>query len=164
MTEPAERRSPRRARPGRSCDDEAVSAEPDPATSAWQAMRTLVLDLHDRRVAVAEATGMSYMRSKALRRLTGGAMPMRELGAALLTDAPYITVIVDDLEQRGLVQRQANPADRRSKLVSITPAGRAAARLADEIQSAPPAPLAALGEAELTALERTLRRLVDSSD
>jgi DNA-binding MarR family transcriptional regulator len=140
-----------------------MSAEPELATSAWQAMRSLVLDLHDRRVAVSDATGISYMRAKALRRLTHGPMPMRELGAALLTDAPYITVIVDDLERRGLVERHVNPADRRSKLVRVTPAGRAVARTADDIQSAPPAPLAALSGEELTALERTLRRLVEGS-
>jgi DNA-binding MarR family transcriptional regulator len=138
-----------------------MSPEPELATSAWQAMRSLVLDLHDRRVAVSEATGISYMRAKALRRLTRGPMPMRELGTALLTDAPYITVIVDDLERRGLVERQANPADRRSKLVRVTPAGRAVARTADRIQSEPPAAIAALGEGELAALEATLRRLVE---
>jgi DNA-binding MarR family transcriptional regulator len=140
-----------------------MSAEPELATSAWQAMRNLVLDLHDRRAAVSDATGISYMRAKALRRLAGGPMPMRELGAALLTDAPYITVIVDDLERRGLVERHVNPADRRSKLVRVTPAGRAVARTADEIQSAPPAPLAALSGEELAVLERTLRRLVEES-
>lgn len=141
-----------------------MSAELDLATSAWQSMRSLVLDLHDRRVAVSDAIGMSYLRAKALRRLVRGPLPMRELGNALMTDAPYTTVIVDDLEERGLVRRQINPADRRSKLVRITTAGRAVARKAEKIQSAPPAALAALTGAELATLERTLRRLVDSSD
>ena len=126
-------------------------------------MRSLVLDLHDRRGAVSDAIGMSYMRAKALRLLAFGPLPMRELGSALVTDAPYITVIVDDLEERGLVRRQINPADRRSKLVEITSAGRAVARKADEIQSAPPAALAALTDAELASLEQTLRRLVEWS-
>jgi DNA-binding MarR family transcriptional regulator len=78
-----------------------------------------------------------------------------------MTDAPYTSVIVDDLEQRGLVRREANPADRRSKLVRITSAGRAVARKAESIQSAPPAALAALSGADLAALERTLRRLLN---
>jgi DNA-binding MarR family transcriptional regulator len=140
-----------------------MSGEPDLATSAWQSMRSLVLDLHDRRVAVSDAIGMSYLRAKALSRLVRGPLPMRELGTALMTDAPYTTVMVDDLEKRGLVQRQINPADRRSKLVRITTAGRAVAREAERIQSAPPAALAALTEAELATLDRTLRRLVDES-
>jgi DNA-binding MarR family transcriptional regulator len=141
-----------------------MSDRPDPATSAWRSMRTLVLDLHDRRFAVSEAIGMSYLRAKALRLLLPGPLPMRELGAALVTDPPYITVIVDDLEARGLVERQVNPADRRSKLVRITPSGRAVARRADEIQSAPPEALSTLTDAELATLDRLLRRLVDGSD
>lgn len=141
-----------------------MNERPDPATSAWRSMRSLVLDLHDRRLAVSDAIGMSYLRAKALRQLMSGPLPMRELGAALLTDAPYITVIVDDLEKRGLVQREINPADRRSKLVRITTSGRAVARTADEIQSAPPAALSALSDAEIKTLDRILRRLVETSD
>lgn len=141
-----------------------MSGDADLATSAWQAMRSLVLDLHDRRFVVSDAIGMSYLRAKALRRLMPGPLPMRELGAGLLTDAPYTTVLVDDLEKRGLVERQANPADRRSKLVRITTAGRAVARKADRIQSAPPDVFAALTKAELATLERTLRRLVEESE
>jgi DNA-binding MarR family transcriptional regulator len=137
-----------------------MSTQPDLATSAWLSMRSLVLDLHDRRVAVSDAIGMSYLRVKALQRLRGRPLPMRELGAALQIDAPYTTVIVDDLEDRGLVRREVNPADRRSKLVRITPAGRAVARKADRIQSAPPAALSELTGAELAGLERTLRHLV----
>lgn len=106
---------------------------------------------------------MSYLRAKALRLLTPGPMPMRDLGTALVTDAPYITVIVDDLEKRGLVEREVNPADRRSKLVRITAAGREVARRADEIQSAPPEALSALTGKELETLDRILRRLVESS-
>lgn len=141
-----------------------MSDHGDPATSAWRSMRTLVLDLHDRRAAVSDAIGMSYLRAKALRLLLPGPLPMRDLCAALVTDPPYITVIVDDLEKRGLVAREANPADRRSKLVRITAAGRAVARKADEIQSAPPAALAALSPAELETLDRILQRLVEGSD
>ena len=141
-----------------------MSNAPDPATSAWRSMRSLVLDLHDRRVAVAEAIGMSYLRAKALRMLVPGPLPMRNLGAALVTDAPYVTVIVDDLEQRGLVRREANPADRRSKLVHITDEGRAVARTADEIQSAPPAALSMLSDADLATLDRLLARLVEGSE
>lgn len=141
-----------------------MSDRPDPATSAWQSMRTLVLDLHDRRGAVSEAIGMSYLRAKALRMLLPGPLPMRDLCAALVTDPPYITVIVDDLESRGLVEREVNPADRRSKLVRVTDAGRAVARTADEIQSTPPEALLSLTDAEVRTLDRILRRLVETSD
>lgn len=135
----------------------------DSATSAWRSMRALVLDLHDRRGAVSEAIGMSYLRAKALRLLLPGPMPMRDLCAALTTDPPYTTVIVDDLEERGLLVREVNPADRRSRLARITDAGREVAGRADAIQSAPPAALAALTEAEVATLDDLLRRLVERS-
>jgi DNA-binding MarR family transcriptional regulator len=141
-----------------------VSPQPDPATEAWQAMRALVLELHDRRAVVSDAIGMSYLRAKALSRLAPGPLSQRELSAELMTDAPYTSVMVDDLEQRGLVRREVNPADRRSKLVRITPEGRAVARTARQIQSAPPAPLAELSAEELTTLEQLLRRLVERSE
>ncbi|AKU15443.1 MarR family winged helix-turn-helix transcriptional regulator [Luteipulveratus mongoliensis] len=140
-----------------------MSTEPDPATSAWMSMRRLVLELHDRRAAVSEETGMSYLRVKALHRLMAGPLPMRELSAALMTDAPYTTVMVDDLEKRGLATRKVNPSDRRSKLVEITPAGRGVARKAEQVQSAPPTAIAALSQKDLATLERTLRRLVDDT-
>jgi DNA-binding MarR family transcriptional regulator len=141
-----------------------MSIEPDRATSAWQLMRSLVLELHDRRGDVSEAIGMSYLRAKALSRLLSGPLSQRELSAMLMTDAPYTTVMVDDLEQRGLVRREVNPADRRSKLVRITQAGRAVARKAHKIQSEPPPALAGMPEAELAALEHVLRRLVDETE
>lgn len=140
-----------------------MSAEQDAATSAWQAMRALVLELHDRRAVVSEEIGMSYLRAKALSRLVPGPLTQRELSGVLMTDAPYTSVIVDDLEHRGLATREVNPADRRSKLVRITTAGRAVARKAKKIQSTPPAALDELPAKELAALERTLRRLVERS-
>jgi DNA-binding MarR family transcriptional regulator len=141
-----------------------MSQEPDAATSAWQAMRSLVLELHDRRAVVSEEIGMSYLRAKALSRLMAGPLTQRNLSAVLMTDAPYTSVMVDDLEQRGLLTREVNPADRRSKLVRITTAGRAVARKAHKIQSSPPAVLESLPARELAALERTLRRLVERSE
>ncbi|MCW2855462.1 MAG: hypothetical protein JWR52_1077 [Marmoricola sp.] len=136
---------------------------PDPATSSWQSMRRLVLELHDRRGAVSDAISMSYMRAKALSQLQPGPLTQRQLSARLMTDAPYTTVIVDDLEQRGLVQRQINPADRRSKLVSITEAGKEIADEAGRITSPPPDVFGVLSNAELRELARMLSLLVERS-
>jgi len=136
---------------------------PDRAVDAWRSMRTLVLDLHDRRAAVSEAVGMSYLRAKALRLLLPGPLPMRDLGARLTTDASYTSVMVDDLEDRGLVTREVNPADRRSRLVRVTDAGREVAHTADAIQSAAPVALTALPDHELATLARILGRLVEAS-
>jgi DNA-binding MarR family transcriptional regulator len=135
-------------------------AEEDLARRAWRAMAEIVLE-HDRKVAVSEALGLSFARVRALRRLTAQPLTLRALADRLLADPPYITLIVDDLEQRGLVQRTPHPDDRRSKLVQLTAAGRAAATRADAILDEPPAALRDASVEDLTALLRVLERLAD---
>jgi DNA-binding MarR family transcriptional regulator len=130
------------------------------AAQAWTAMRTLVLELHDRRAAVSEALNLSFIRVKALTRLGAGPLTMRELAGQLGTDPPYTTVVVDDLERRGLVRRSTSQDDRRVKIVTITDAGARAAVIAGEILSEPPPVLAALDAGDLAELTRILNRLV----
>ncbi|HTZ43648.1 MAG TPA: MarR family transcriptional regulator [Jatrophihabitans sp.] len=132
------------------------------AARAWSAMRTLVLEAHDRRGAVAERLQLSFIRAKALLKLTGGPLTMRELAGRLVIDPPYTTVVIDDLERRGLVLRAASPDDRRVKLVSLTGAGREAAATAAAILDEPPAALSALPAGDLAALARILTGLLPS--
>ena len=132
------------------------------AARAWQGMRALVLDRYDRRKKVCDALGMSFIRAKALRRIVDGPMTMRELAAALGTDPPYTTVVVDDLERRGLVTRTVRAGDRRSKIVSVTPDGAAQAQLAERILNDPPRPVRELPAADLEALGRILGTLLDT--
>jgi DNA-binding MarR family transcriptional regulator len=134
------------------------------AAQAWQAMRALVTDRYDRRKKVCDALGMSFIRAKALRRIAGGAMTMRELAATLGTDPPYTTVVVDDLERRGLVTRTVRPGDRRSKIVTITPAGQEQAHLAERILGDPPGPVRALPAEDLDALARILTTLLQADE
>ncbi len=132
------------------------------AARAWQAMRALVTDRYDRRKKVCDALGMSFIRAKALRRLAGGPVTMRELAAALGTDPPYTTVVVDDLERRALVTRTIRAGDRRSKIVSITPAGAEQAELAERILNEPPGPVRRLPAEDLETLARILEGLLDT--
>ncbi|MFZ1288155.1 MAG: MarR family winged helix-turn-helix transcriptional regulator [Candidatus Phosphoribacter sp.] len=53
-----------------------------------------------------------------------GGVPQRQIGALLGLDPSAVVAIVDDLESSSLVQRLPDPDDRRTRLVSITPAGR----------------------------------------
>jgi DNA-binding MarR family transcriptional regulator len=48
----------------------------------------------------------------------------RELCDFLDLDPSQIVALVDDLQNRGAVQRQADPKDRRSRLIVGTPSGR----------------------------------------
>jgi DNA-binding MarR family transcriptional regulator len=139
----------------------------DPATAetaarAWHNLRVLLHERVDRRREVVEALGMSFTRTKALRRIAAAAEPMTlgDLADVLLTDRPYTTLIVDDLVGRGLVERSPNPADRRSKIVTVTEAGRAAAAEAERILDNPPAPLLDLPPEDLAVLDRVAARLV----
>jgi DNA-binding MarR family transcriptional regulator len=60
-------------------------------------------------------------------------LAVKELGARLKLSLPAASRAVDQLVQRGLVERTESSADRRSRLVALLPAGR---RLLDEFTSA----------------------------
>ena len=129
------------------------------AARVWTAMRALVLEQEDRRREVAEATGMSFVRSKALGKLARRPLKMSELTTLLAVDKPYTTLVVDDLEKRGLVVRSVHPEDRRCKIVTITAAGREVAERAAEILGRPPERLLELAPEELALLDRVTANL-----
>jgi DNA-binding MarR family transcriptional regulator len=132
----------------------------EPGRASWRIMRELVLD-HDRRQAVADEVGLSFARTRALLKLSACDRPltMRELADRLQTDAPYTTLIVADLEQRGLVERAVDPRDRRAKIVSMTPAGEALADRAQALLDVPPPALSSLSPDDLATLDRILEAL-----
>ncbi len=130
------------------------------AERAWRGLRTLVLERHDRRQEVAGTLGMGFNRVKALRRIAAGPLTLRELAEFLVVDAPYATVIVDDLARRALVERTPHPADRRRKVVRVTPGGRDAAERAGRVLDTPPGALLALDDADLAALDRIVTKLL----
>jgi len=136
----------------------AIGAETDLARRAWRAMSDLVHD-QDRKVAVSEALGLSWARVLLLRVLAAEPKTLRALAEWLAADAPYVTLMVDDLEQRGLVRRKPHPEDRRAKLVTLTAAGRAAAARAEAILDEPPAALREVPAKELAAVLDVLERL-----
>lgn len=53
-----------------------------------------------------------------------GPMSQRELGHKLLKSSGNITMVIDNLEKRGLVQRQRDTQDRRVMTVHLTADGR----------------------------------------
>jgi len=134
------------------------ASDPDGAAlarEAWLLMSDFVLD-HGRRRQVTEALGMSFGRTRAIRRLARRPMAMGELATALGIDPPNATVLVDDLERQGLVRRRPHPTDRRARLVEATRRGKALARRAEEILGTPPPGLSALAADDLEALRRIL--------
>jgi len=70
--------------------------------------------------------------------------------------------LVDELEQRGLVERRRNPSDRRSHALYLTDQGRAKLREAQETSAGHANQVgASLTDAERTQLTTLLRRLAD---
>lgn len=130
------------------------------ADRVWNALVGVVMDTRDDwRRRVTEATGLSFGRVRALKRLVDKPLALNELARAMSTDAPAATVAVNALEKQGLVVRTPHPTSGRVKLVSLTPAGRAmVARVKAVAEHAPP-PFATLSPRELDVLERALARL-----
>ena len=121
----------------------------------WKLMSDLVLD-HQRRRQVSEAVGLSFARTRAVRRVADKPTSMGELATMLGIDRPNATVLVDELEAQGLVRRRPHATDRRARVVEATRKGKTIARRANEILGEPPAELAALSTEDLEALRRVL--------
>jgi MarR family transcriptional regulator, organic hydroperoxide resistance regulator len=66
------------------------------------------------------------IRRVAASRPAGSARP-----AAIGADKTRIIAVLDELQDRGLIERRPDPADRRAHLLSVTPSGR---RLRESVQ------------------------------
>lgn len=90
----------------------------------------------------------------------GAGLPMREIGEALICDASYVTDMVDKLEERELIERQADPGDRRVKLLALTRKGKALRAEALDRLYKPPKELLDLDPADQELLNTILARAV----
>ncbi|MFV8162408.1 MarR family winged helix-turn-helix transcriptional regulator [Mycobacterium sp. 134] len=130
------------------------------ADGVWHALTALVFDHRDGwRRAVIDETGLPFSRIRILKRLAREPLTVKQLAYAATVDAPAATVAVNDLEERGLVVRAIDPANRRCKRVSLTDAGRALLARIDRIEDPAPEALAALDAGDLEALRAILRKI-----
>ena len=126
----------------------------------WRAMTALVFDNRDGwKREVIEISGLPFSRIRVLRRIAKGPMTATQIAEAATMDAPATTVAVNDLEDRGLVMRSADPTNRRCKLVSLTDAGRDVLALIDRVDDPPPPAMVALDESDLRTLREILAKL-----
>jgi DNA-binding MarR family transcriptional regulator len=132
------------------------------AIEAWGLLRRLwVANLPAFQAACAEHELTKPQAGALLQLDPDRPIAMSGLAGALMCDASNVTGIVDRLEDRGLVERQSAPHDRRIKMLATTPAG---ARVRAELDSRlgnPPPGLTALSAADQRALRDLLRRAVD---
>ncbi|MPZ21753.1 MAG: MarR family transcriptional regulator [Luteitalea sp.] len=82
------------------------------------------------------AVGLSLAKLAALMALSdaGRSLPLGQLAERLSCVKSNITQLVDRLEADGLVQRQSDPHDRRTKLAALTAAGRKAVKEGMRVQ------------------------------
>lgn len=117
----------------------------DPGCKAWQLLSQLAPLMRSYWTALAAEFDLTPAQGMALRRIEPDRpVPMNSLTEVLLCDASNVTGIVDKLEARGLIERQASPDDRRVKMLALTDRGAELRRKFLDRSSSPPASIAAL--------------------
>jgi DNA-binding MarR family transcriptional regulator len=130
------------------------------ADDVWRDLSRFVFDNRDTwRRAVVDQSGLPFSRIRILRRLARTPLTVKQVAEHAGMDAPAATVAVNDLESRGLVVREIDPSNRRSKLVSLTDKGLEAVAVLDSVEDPAPDVLAGLNADDLAALRRILDKL-----
>ena len=84
----------------------------------------------------------------------------KELAYVLGIRSQSLAELLAKLEEKGLVSREPDPADRRTSIVSLTADGQAAARELDRDARDEKDPFSVLDDEERGALDRLLRKLI----
>jgi DNA-binding MarR family transcriptional regulator len=138
-------------------------AEQERGHSAWNRFLDVMLAHKEQFIAGLAKFDLNPPQAFLLRSLApGNAVPMCQIACALACDASNVTNLVDRLESRGLIERQAAPGDRRVRNIVLT---RAGARLRQQLLQdafAPPDSLQALSVAELAQFEGCLRKILSA--
>jgi DNA-binding MarR family transcriptional regulator len=137
---------------------------PEPAVAEASALLRTLFGQHRRRFLIAASElDLHPAQAGALLQLDSP-LPMHELASLLFCDNSNVTGLVDRLEGRGLVSRQASAHDRRVKNVVLTLEGqRLRARLLARV-GVPLGGLERLSAAELRQLRGLLQRVVGENE
>src|SRR5436190_8526034 len=114
----------------------------------WKAARAAQA-YAEKSVVELEMCGSDFAVLEAL--LHKGPLPINEIGKKVLLTSGSITVAVDRLETKGLVERRAHGTDRRARIVHLTNAGR---KLITRVYADHAADMERLASASLTRAER----------
>jgi MarR family transcriptional regulator, organic hydroperoxide resistance regulator len=137
----------------------AAHKEPSPAGEAWSMIASLFFSARPRFFQLAQEFDLAPMQLRALKELQpDGEVPMSALASVLFCDASNVTGIVDRLEARGLIERRPSAADRRVKMLRVTPEGARVRERLVERMSEPPPSIAALSPEDQVALRDLLRK------
>lgn len=86
----------------------------------------IFMQTSDRIDAALAEHGLTHSTAQALWAIEPAEAPpsMKELAGRLHCNAPNLSFVMNQLTDRGLVERSADPADRRSRVVALTENGR----------------------------------------
>jgi DNA-binding MarR family transcriptional regulator len=142
----------------------------NPATQTPQTTGTMGLLSQLNRVVYRRATedviGMKLKQLITLELLVKNeGCLQQELGATLMVDPNNCVLLLNDLDERGYVERQRDPKDRRRHIVVITPAGqKALAKAEAKLEALEGEVLVNLEPAEREQLRDLLARAMEGLD
>ena len=143
-------------------------AQPSLANDAWEALLTAHAVVMKQFAAEDIWTDVSMREYDVLYTLSKCPEPVRlsELNRHVLLSQPALSRLVDRLAERGLVSRQADPADGRGVRLSLTDAGRTVQREIGRrhARGVARAMTAGLTRGELAQLETICRKLAWAND
>jgi DNA-binding MarR family transcriptional regulator len=136
--------------------------KPPHGCDAWRLLVQISMSHRASLPAVAAELELSPAQCHVLHLIEPGhAVPMGELAGAMSCDASNVTGLVDRLEARGLLARQASATDRRVKVLTLTAAGKRVRAVMIGRLTSPPAALERLSEQEQRMLVDLLRRILE---
>ena len=142
-----------------------MSREHPAACRAWQLLTQLWFTQRGHLPALAAEFDLSPVQCQVLHLIEPDQpLPMGRLAETLACDASNVTGLVDRLQSRGLIQRRPSTADRRVKVLVLTPRG---IRLRTQLHKrllAPAVPFERLTVSEQRALVKLLERLLNPGE
>jgi DNA-binding MarR family transcriptional regulator len=136
-------------------------ASPD-VCDAWRLLMRFFFAQRAHMPSLAAALQLSPAQCHVLHLIEPGRpVPMGQLAETLACDASNVTGLVDRLETRGLVRRRPSAADRRVKVLDLTPTGSRLRALLLDRMTTPPVTLERLSVREQRALVRILTRMLE---
>ncbi|MCP3937258.1 MAG: MarR family transcriptional regulator [Actinomycetia bacterium] len=137
-----------------SIDRTRTSETAELADTLYTLMPMVVAHVNERLVE----HGMTNTDLWALRSIEGPT-PMKDLAHCMDIDPSYVTLVADRLEERGLIEREPHPTDRRVKNLVLTAKGKRYQKtLPDELWAGPNT-FSALTDSERSQLIDLLKKL-----
>jgi DNA-binding MarR family transcriptional regulator len=98
------------------------------AVAAWSIRSAIALGFEASEAWLASSSIVlrGFMRSAMRRSVSGWIMPAQELGALVQWEKSRLSHQVRRMQERGLIVREPNPANGRSAIICLLPAGRRA--------------------------------------